>query len=279
MQNGGFVLGGVPAKELGIIMISSSRRPMLPNTVDRTMAIPGRHGAWDFGADLGPRAFALDCALVEQDAAALQLAVERVASLLLDKHGRPRELSLRLDIRPEREYKVRYVGSLPVERIIGLGRFTLPLIAYDPFGYAEATAFDVDPGEYDTGLDYDTGAIYPNTQSFHWQYTYHMSSLYNYSPLVTPLRLDIEGAFTNLTATNVSTGQSFSLAMTNPANRTVVIDAGKMQVYQTGGGSQSNLLMHFDGDFITLEPGQNKFIFQGSLPNATIKYIWKNKFA
>src|SRR5690606_33054107 len=100
MQNGGFVLGGVPAKQLGIIMISSSRRPILPSTVDRTMPIPGRHGAWDFGADLGPRQFALDCALIEQDAVALQLAVEQVAALLLEKHGRPRERALRLELRP-----------------------------------------------------------------------------------------------------------------------------------------------------------------------------------
>jgi predicted phage tail component-like protein len=297
MQNGGFVLGGVPAKELGIIMISSSRRPILPSTVDRTMTIPGRHGAWDFGADLGPRLFDIECAFVTTSPTKLQKAVSDLAAFLVDEYGRPRTMELTFSVQPERSYFVRYSGSLPIDRVIGLGRFTLPLIAYDPFAYAEATAFDVDPGEYDTGLDYDSGAIYPNTQSLQWQYTYHMSSLYNYGPLVTPLRLDIEGAFSNLTATNLNTGQSFTLSMTNPADHVVVVDARMMQVYQAVIGEETtfinaefpalfedymnrvNKLSSFSGDFIFLQPGENKFVFQGESPDATIRFRWKHKFA
>jgi len=137
MINGGFTLGGVPAKELGIIMIGTSKRPILPPTVDRTISIPGRNGAWDFGADVGTRPFNLDCALIEQNAVALQMAIERLAALMVDRYGKPRTLELTFDTRPDRHYQVRYSGSLEIDRIIGLGRFTLPLVAFEPYAYGD----------------------------------------------------------------------------------------------------------------------------------------------
>jgi len=274
MQNGGFVLGGVSAKELGIIMISSSRRPILPSTVDRTMAIPGRHGAWDFGADLGPRQFELDCALIERDAAALQLAVERLAALLLDKHGRPRELSLRLDIRPEREYTVRYVGSLDIERIIGLGRFTLPLVAYDPYSYAGITDYDEGPYQYDTGLKYNTGLRYPNPTGFQWRYGQQHSSLYNHSSLVTPLIVTIAGSVSGVKITNRTNGRSMTLT-TTLSGQTLVIDGAKATVTRNGQNAMSGLVA---GDFVMLEPGANQLVFEGGAPNATVAFGWRHRF-
>lgn len=274
MQNGGFVLGGVPAKELGIIMISSSRRPILPNTVDRTMPIPGRHGAWDFGADLGPRVFGLDCALIEQDAVALQLAVERVAALLLDKHGRPRELTLRLDIRPEREYTVRYSGSLPVDRIIGLGRFTLTLVAFDPHSYAGIADYDEGPYQYDTGLKYNTGLRYPNPTGFNWRYGEQHSSLYNHSSLVTPLIVTIAGSVSGVKITNRTNSQSMTLT-TTLSNQTLVIDGAKATITRNGQNAMSGLVA---GDFVQLEPGANQLVFEGTGPNATVTFGWRHRF-
>jgi phage-related protein len=273
MINGGFVLGGVPAKELGIIMISSSRRPILPSTVDRTMAIPGRHGAWDFGADLGPRQFELDCALIEQDAVSLQLAVERVAALLLDKHGRPRQLTLTLDIRPERSYMVRYVGSLDIERIIGLGRFTLPLVAYDPYSYADLDEYN-ETLQYDTGLEYDTGLLYPNPTGFTWLYAEQHSSLHNHSPLVTPLIVTIAGSVSGIKITNRTNSQSMTLT-TVLSGQTLVIDGAKATITRNGQNAMSGLVA---GDFVMLEPGPNQLVFEGTSPNAVVTFGWKHKF-
>jgi len=132
-SNYGFTLGGKTAKELGIVMLRSSQRPILPSTVDRTLTIPGRHGAWDFGADLAPRQFDLECALIANDIASLQQAISALAAHLVDSTGRPRELDLVFDSAPDRKYRVRFTGSLPVDRIANAGSFTLSLIAFDPF--------------------------------------------------------------------------------------------------------------------------------------------------
>lgn len=131
--NYGFTLGGKTAKELGIIMLRSSQRPVLPGTVDRTLAIPGRHGAWDFGADLAARRFDLECALIADVVASREAAISALAAHLVDSTGRPRELDLIFDNVPDRKYRVRYSGTLPIDRLANTGRFTLTLIAFDPF--------------------------------------------------------------------------------------------------------------------------------------------------
>mgnify|MGYP001426019220 CR=1 FL=1 len=122
--------------DLGFIVRGTSRRPGLPGTVDRTLTIPGRHGRYDFGAELSTRSIVLDCAFITRDAAELQQKVMELSRFLVDSYGKPRTLRLRFRERPGQHFNVRLVGSFDVERIIGTGVFSLPLTAFDPFAYA-----------------------------------------------------------------------------------------------------------------------------------------------
>ncbi len=131
-----FYLSGKRADELGLIMLRQSQRPVLPGTIDRILEVPGKHGAWDFGADLQPRLFNLECAFITKDSAELQQKVSELAAYLTDSYGRPRTHELKFSLQPDRVFYARYTGSLPIERVAGLGRFTLSLIAYDPFAYS-----------------------------------------------------------------------------------------------------------------------------------------------
>lgn len=131
-----WALGEKTFAELGIAILHESKVPILPETRDRTLTIPGRHGAYDFGAELGPRLFELECVIVARNRDELQQRVRELVSHLMDPSGRPRVLQLRLS-EPDKYYNVRYAGSLPVERIASLGRFTLPLVAHDPFAYGD----------------------------------------------------------------------------------------------------------------------------------------------
>ncbi|WP_025848673.1 phage tail domain-containing protein [Paenibacillus ehimensis] len=137
-----FQLGAKTAKELGLILLRSSQRPALPNTRDRLLQISGRHGSWDFGADLEARHFSLECAWVTKNAAELQVKTVELAAHLVDSYGRPRDLELRFDTRPGQYFTVRYSGSFPVERIAGLGKFSLPLVAFDPFAYGPEKIYE-----------------------------------------------------------------------------------------------------------------------------------------
>ncbi|HET6528950.1 MAG TPA: phage tail domain-containing protein, partial [Balneolaceae bacterium] len=68
------MLGDKSFAELGIGIEPDYQRPMSAPTRDYTMEIPGKHGAWDFGADLGPKPFSLPCHLTEDSPAGLQAA-------------------------------------------------------------------------------------------------------------------------------------------------------------------------------------------------------------
>lgn len=123
--------------DLGFIVRGTSRRPGLPATVDRTLAIPGRHGQYDFGAELDTRRFVFDCAFMTRGAPELQQKVMELARYLVDSYGKPRTLQLRLRERPGQFFNVRFVGSFDVDRIIGTGLFSLPFTAFDPFAHAD----------------------------------------------------------------------------------------------------------------------------------------------
>ena len=135
MINGGFILGGRTATDLGLRLKHTSERPILPATVDRTISIAGRNGLLDFGADVGAREFNLECGMIYNNHIELQTAVSKLAAYLHDPYGRPKTMKLILDSQPERYYNVRYSGSLPIDRIAGFGEFTLPLIGFDPYAY------------------------------------------------------------------------------------------------------------------------------------------------
>ena len=136
-MTGGFTLGGKTASALGLELLQGTQRRILPDTRDIVLTIPGRPGAYDFGAEFGVRLFELECLLhgaatPEQ----LQIQIRNLTSHLIGVDGRPRTLELIFDDEPDKYYKVRFAGSLPIEQIVSVGRFTLPLVAYDPHAYA-----------------------------------------------------------------------------------------------------------------------------------------------
>jgi phage-related protein len=238
----------------------------------------------------------LECALLGAISPSdLQAKVRALAAHLMDNNGRPQTLELIFDTEPEKRYYVRYAGSLPIQRIVSAGLFTLPLVAYDPFAYSALDAYDV-TYEYDPGRIYDSGLIYPNARTvqdwsfvypaqvvpvgtprewagFVWTYSRHMSSQYNHSDYNTPLIVEISGNETNPKITNNNTGQQISIA-TTLTNQTLLIDGEKMTVTIDG----ANAINLMSGDFIDLQPGDNGFFFEGINPYATVTYKWEHKF-
>lgn len=296
MSSGGFTLGGQTAKQLGMCMLRASQRPVLPGTVDRILAIPGRNGAWDFGADLAPRQFNLECAIVRTTPAALQTIISSLAAYLVDQYGKPRTLELVFDLQPERTFYVRYAGNLPIERIVGLGQFVLPLIAFDPNAYADLDFMDTEEYLYDTDLDYDDGLYYPNSRmvqdfsfvapgmpvlvgeerrwsGFVWAYQSQYSTMQNYSSLRTPLIVRISGSVTNPTIRNVSTGEELTINVTL-SDEVLLIDCSRYSVKI----DDNNALSDMTGDFIGLQPEENQLLFTGTNPSANVTYLWRHKF-
>lgn len=128
--------------DLGFRVLEESEDGLLPATVDHTLQISGRHGLYDFGAELGAKVFTFKCAFVSDgtnydapSAAELQRRIRSLATHLLDSYGRPKTVNLIRDIEPNLTYRVRLSGDADLQRIIygSAGFFTLPLVAFDPF--------------------------------------------------------------------------------------------------------------------------------------------------
>ncbi|MDP4095477.1 phage tail family protein [Paenibacillus sp. P96] len=130
-----YKIAGIRPISIGLLVMRGTERPILSGTRDRTLTIPGRVGAWDYGADLDVKNFSLNCRFIAKSPAELQYSAETLARLLIDSYGKPRTFDLSFEDHPDRTYKVRYSGSLSIERLVGMGDFSLPLTAFDPFAY------------------------------------------------------------------------------------------------------------------------------------------------
>ncbi|NOU63181.1 phage tail protein [Paenibacillus sp. LMG 31461] len=137
-------LDGYSLDYFGLIIQPGHEHAILPSTVDRTLAISGKHGLWDFGADLGPRSFSFPLAWAyELNRVTLQQRIRQFAAFLLNSSGRPRSIKLEFDYEPGIYYVVRLVGNLVPERVFSLAFFKLPLIAFEPFAFGQEHNSDI----------------------------------------------------------------------------------------------------------------------------------------
>lgn len=267
-------LDGKTDADLNLIVLAEGEDIFTPSTRDRSVNVPGRNGAYDFGADLGVLEFNIPMMLKGGATLAdTQKQIREIAKILLDQDGKPRTFELRWDYEPEKYYTVRYAGSLSLERILKMGKFVLPLVAYDPAAYATSTAYDEAPGQYDTGLQYDSGLMYENYSTFNWQYSKQYFGTYNYSYYKTPVKITIQGAVINPRITNQMTDETIYLP-TLTATDTLEVDMEKYTVKKNG----LNALKDYRGSFFVLVSGDNSLLFDGGSPNATVIIEWKHKF-
>ena len=136
-----FYLGGSSNAALGFQVINQRSRPLLPRTWDVTERIAGQHGQFDYGAKLRERVFEFECCAVDcstpEEVAEFR---QTLAAFLVDMNGDPDDLAFYFADETDRTYTVRYSGKLEMTREAGntLGYFRLILVAFDPFGYADA---------------------------------------------------------------------------------------------------------------------------------------------
>jgi predicted phage tail component-like protein len=253
-------INGTDIAEFGVRVLAGSQHDALPETRDRTVTIPGRHGVYDFGADLGVRQFELKCGLIDAvDSADLQAKIRKLASELTDVYGRPKTVRLTFSEEPDKYYAVRYTGRVGVDRIHRLGFFLLAFTAFDPMAKSVVTSdlivMDSDTPImsdllWDTGLSQRT-IIAPTT-----------FTIINNGSTAIRFGYYVEGSGTNVTIS--ANGRTFSLGTF--ANKTIQVDGDNYLVKVNG----VNDLTNTGGDFIELMPGVNEITVGGSALDLTI---------
>lgn len=263
----------IELQSLGVTVRLGSTEPILPSLRSQTLTVPSRHGAYDFGAWLEPREFELDCVFKRQSYTELKLQIRSFLGLFLDAYGRPKTVKLRFGDEPDKYFNVRVSSNIPIDRVANFGQFTLPLTAYDPFGYSERSS--------EEGLTWGDTKV-----TFEWNYllgndlgvggkTVQITSaqirkLYVDGTTVRPTFV-LKGVGKNVKLS--SNGKSFTIADLGGA--TWAIDGENYTVLKNGG----NALGQMSGDFIELMNGENNLVVSGTNLNFALTVKYRDKYA
>lgn len=259
-------LGDKTPQELGLKTLRKSKRPILPATVDHVLSVPGKHGAYDFGASLGPRTLELECAMLARHAGELQRRVSSLAVYLVDGTGRPRTMKLVFATQPDRYLMVRYAGSLDIDRMAGFGQFTLPFIAYDPFCYCLVDTTD---------LDVDSPLLVDNDISVDAAYAFSISgpttvAIDNFGTQNAAPVIEIAGSFTSLA---LSVGGVVTTYNT-PMSGVLELNFAK-RIAKIG---SVNVLGNTNGRFGSLPVGLSSLVVSGTGLEMTLSVRFKAKY-
>lgn len=129
-------IDGTDLKDIGIRAKLESDLPAAPSMRNKTLVIPGKHGAYDFGAEFEPLELELECRTLGKSNADIQEIARTLKRLLIDEYGRPKTVQFITNYEEDKFYNVRLSDGISIERLVYAGDFNLPLTAFDPFAYS-----------------------------------------------------------------------------------------------------------------------------------------------
>lgn len=254
----------------GIAVLLNSAEPAMPAMRNISVSVPGRHGAYDFGAYFEPREFTLNVVFPRQSYADLKYQIRQFVRKFTDEYGRPKTVKLRFGDEVDKYYNVRLTESIPVERAAERGYLSLGLTAYDPYAYSL--------------LDSSQDVLWGDELvTFEWHYLLGMEGALKGVKITAPrtinvdidgesLRpvIEINGSASSLTIS--ANGKSFSLPAFS--NTRWTIDG---QTYEVKRGSTHDLAA-MTGDFIELLNGSNDIVINGSGLNFNLTIKYRDKY-
>ncbi len=255
--------------EFGADVLLASAEPALPSMRNISVSVPGRHGAYDFGAYFEPREFTLSIALKRQSYAGLKQELRRLNRLFIDEYARPKTVKLRFGDEVDKFYYVRITSGIDVDRAAERGFIDVGLTAFDPYAYSTVFSDEVLWGS--------------EVITFEWYYLLGMDGTGGgfkvTSPQSIPIYVDgeslrpvieIDGSANGLTIS--ANGKSFKLP--NFSATKWVINGENYSVTRNGADDLSAMT----GDFIELMHGDNSVSISGSDLNFNLTIKYRNKY-
>lgn len=255
----GVKLDGRDPREFGLIFLKDHYHPHTPEMRSKTLIIPGRPGAWDFGSEWDIRTFNLPFAIIEYNKLDMQRKIRAFVAFLLDSYGKPREVKLTFDYDLDKYYSVKLANQIGPERFFFAEQFELPLVAYDPYAKSLVTSDEITMGSdisimadimWGTGVS-NRRIITPDT-----------FKIVNNGTVTLRFSYIVEGSGTGVKLS--ANGKTFNLGTFS--NKTYEVN-GDMFTVKVNGVSD---LTTTSGDFIELFPGSNVISVSGSNLNLTI---------
>jgi phage-related protein len=252
-------------KDLGLHLLADSNEPMLPNTRDISLSIPGRHGEYTFDSYLEARTlFPVILIPSQVDLNEVQRITREVSKLILDPYGKPKEVTLIYDYEPDKCYKAKFSGYIAIDRIAKTGRFPIPFKASDPYAYHTVSTDEITM-DSDTSILSDV--LLDSVYSFHVTSPQTLS-VHNFSYYNTYPTIEIVGSFTSLTLS--ANGKSFSFG--SQTNKTIDISEFETKI------NSLNNLSAMAGDPLEFVEGFNDVVVSGTGLNVKITFKFKPRY-
>lgn len=264
-------IDGKRLNELNLALLPGFQHPAAPPIRDYTVSIPGRPGAYYFGSDIDPLQINLPLIIKPQeDRFLLTAAIRKMVAAFIDPYGKPKEVKLIFDYEPDKYYLVRYSGSIPIDRYFRMGKFELPLIAYDPHAYSvlqstqEIRWQDMVPWMSDIPINFK--------QTSYTVTTPQTLTVENYGQKVVRPVIEINGSANNLAFT--LKGERFFLG--SFTNSSFLIDAERYAAIK----NEQNFLFQLQGNLEKLElmPGAHAIPIAGSNLNINVAFKYRAKY-
>ncbi|MGE4415310.1 MAG: distal tail protein Dit [Bacteroidales bacterium] len=119
---------------LGLVVLRDSRVDLLPRTKDLIENVPGRHGDIFFGSKLLPRLLELRVAIdSEFSPEEMEKKKREIARFLVPTKGTK---TLVFADEPEKQYFVKYSGTIDITQYATWFEFTIPFKCSDPYIYS-----------------------------------------------------------------------------------------------------------------------------------------------
>lgn len=242
---------------LGLVVLRDSRADLFPRLKERVQEIPGRHGEIYFGNRLEPRLIELSV-VIQEEFSSLQEREQKkreIARYLNPTHG---VKVLVFADEPEKQYFVKYSGSIDVTQYASWFEFTIPFKCSDPYIYstAEEKAWGNQQAAVGMGDAYNpdhAAAI----------------NLYNKGNTPIPVIASVTGISNSPTITIGDKTMRWNELV--GAGHLLVIDTGRLTVTY----NDDNSLQHFNNVFIKLQPGDNITTVTGG---GTFEFTWIEKW-
>lgn len=257
-------------KDLGLHLLEGSNEPILSDTRDNDITIPGRHGSYPMESYMGSKPFFEEILIPDQASLRdVQRIVNKIKPLILDVYGKPKPVKLIWDYEPDKYYIAKFSGYISINRIHKAGIFFLPFTAHDPMAKAtvENHEINVDSTIVSVDDDYSIDTVWINDVQITTPQTLET---YVNGYAIRPTIL-ITGSADNLTFH--SNGKSFSLK--NFKNSTFEIKGENYTILKNGvnGFNERN-----SKDFLELLPGMNKIQVTGSNMDFKLSIILRDQY-
>lgn len=243
--------------------------PTTPTFTEKTLQIPGRRGLWNFGNEIGTKAFNFNLTSHDRSYDRVQVNLNKLNAFLFDEFGQARELKVIFDYEVDKYILMKASSHLSPERAQFEKTLPISFMAYKPNKQFVAESDEV---------TWDSDVI-PITSDISW-----LSGISDFvvtkaetieivndgNQIAQPTIL-IRGTANSLTF--MLNGERFSFgSITMP----IEIEAEKYLVYVNG--IENITAMTGKLDKLYLKPGINNIVVEGEALNLTMSVIFRNQY-